>query len=366
MMMQGAESCGQRAGCPKRCSVLLLVALVGCVLVGCAKKMLPPSPDRFAPNLKEIVTRNRVRLELVFDEDLDPAKLSVDSFGVTSQSGQSLVVRGVAVGRRAGTVDLWTEPQEPVLYRILGRVEDRTGNVRRFSGRFRGSDRPDTIAPRITGITPDPGSAGRRRPVVRVEFSEPVDTTAEPSFFFVPGKWDSVFGLSWKADWQSFALIPGEGNQLAGVRNNTLAPEDTAARLRGLPPGIIYFLLPPGVQDLEGNRSREPAFTYFTADSVLNAVTVRGRVVSDRPWKTGLVFFHSPVNSGLAVVLADGSFSTRLAAGDYKVRSVADTDGDDKAELSTQVIDFRTEQESLVLRLEPETTPKPLRQYREP
>ncbi len=348
----------------RKAAVLLLVGAILCGVGGCAKKMLPPSPDRFTPNLEEIVTRNRVRLELRFDEDLDPTRISADSFTIQGPEGRSLTVRVATAGRRTGTVELWTEPQEPVLYRITGTVADRAGNIRRFNSRFRGSARMDTIAPRVLKITPEPGSAGRRRPIVRIDFNEPVDTAPGLSFLFVPAAADSFFHTRWEPDGQTVIWQLGERGE--GGKDSTLGGRDSVADVRAILSGVIYFALLPGVTDLEGNRSEEPVFTYFTADSALSALPVRGRVVSSTSWQVALVFFYSPISPGLAVVRADGSFSTVLAAGKYRVWAAADENGDNQAELVSPTTEFATEQESLNLHLQYSETRKPLAAYRQP
>ncbi len=341
---------------------LVLVILFLAFFAFCAKKMLPPSPDRFPPRLELIRTRNRVRLELVFNEEVDPARLLADSFVVTGSSGQPLAVRGAAGGRRSNSVELWTAVQEPVLYQVRGTVIDAAGNAGRFTARFRGSNRPDTVAPRVTGIAPEPGSAGLRHPAVRVQFSEPVDTTTTPVCFFVPANLDSAYRPSWATDWQTFVL-QDTGFKEPGVRAVERAEADS---VQPGSVGIVYFMLMPGMPDLEGNQTRSPAFTYFTPDSVLSAVSVRGQA----RWKhgavgTGVVFFNSVESPGLAPILPDGSFATMVRAGAYTVRAVADTNADQLADLASRPVVFDTREESLQLDFEPEMLPRPVKEYRE-
>jgi hypothetical protein len=72
----------------------------------------------------------------------------------------------------------------------------------------------------------------------------------------------------------------------------------------------------------------------------------------------------SPRTSGLAPVLTDGSFATKVRKGEYEVVAVADTNGDGLAELASPVLKFNTDAESLSLTLEPESLPKPVNAYR--
>ncbi len=341
-----------------RVQVAVLVGLV--LLSACAKKMLPPSPDRFPPHLQEIDTRTRSQVALVFDEEIDGTRLAPDSFRLTGPAGETLVLRGASLGRNDDEVQLWTPTQEPKLYDVRGIVWDRAGNPARFRGRFHGSSKQDTIAPRVTQVMPSPGSARQKRGVaIRVTFSEAMDTSGVLDYTFVPAEYDTQFKRAWTSDWQTLSFT----------------------RLESLPTGaVIYFLLQRQAKDLEGNRVKGPAFTYFTSDSVFEAVPVKGRAQwHNGPLGTGTVLFQqagtrsesagpdlvmSVRTRGLAPVLSDGSFSTKVRKGEYEVVAVADTNGDGLAELMSPAVKFNTDAESLSLSLEPESLPKPINAYR--
>jgi hypothetical protein len=346
---------------------ILLVVVVS----SCAKKMIPPSPDRFAPGLVEVQTRSRSQVTLVFDEEMDGPKLRPDSFLLTGPAGETIALRGASLGHVKGEVQLWTPIQEAKLYELRGVAWDRAGNKTRFRARFRGSTKQDTIAPRVTSVEPALGVVRQKRVVKpRVNFSEAIDTSGAVASMFVPSWYDTVFKRSWTADWQTL----------------NFTTMDT------LPNGaIVYFLVQPGARDLEGNRVKDPAFTYFTSDTILDAVPVKGRVV--RPGETtltspfsGAIFFTEsasvrvitdsllpprteslPVRTtGLAPVLANGSFATKLRKGEYEVVAVADTNGDGMADLVSPAVKFNTDAESLNLSLVPESLPRPFNAYRRP
>ncbi len=358
-----------------------VVLLLVCVLVmGCAKKMAPPSPDRFAPRLAEIRTLNRVRVELRFDEPLDPSSVVADSFSVLGPDGAPLQVRGAVQGRRSDRVELWTWPQRLVVYEVRAVVRDAEGNVGRIRGRFRGSSRIDTIPPRVTDVRPAPGCTGQRALEVRLSFNEPIDTTARPEFLFVPSELDSVMQPSWDADWQTLVLtrpalrvgrdddagqpgrVPADSAAArALVPGDSLVPADSAPE----PEQLVYFVLFPTVADLEGNRMLDAAFTYFTNDSVFEADLVHGRAV----WRegllgTGVVFFDTGPAVGLTSVNHEGTFATRLKPGTYGITAVSDTDGDGLVDLVCRVDSFATAAESLDLIFQPETLPQPIHGYR--
>ena len=351
---------------------LVLLLAAGCGFAVCAKKMLPPSPDRFAPRLEEVRTRNRVRLELMFDEGIKAEDLAVDSFEITGPDGSPLTIRGAAGGRRGGSVELWTTPQAPVVYEVRGAVVDDAGNPGRFRARFRGSDQVDTVPPRVKRITPIPGSAGQKMPSVRLEFSEPVDTAEGISWLFVPARWDTAFEPNWASDWQGFSLsvpvrkgdkiqrpLPSTSEEGSPPGVNTEEGASDSAK------GIAYFLVLPGVKDLEGNESRSSAFTYFTPDSALEGTLVHGKAAwQEGSFGTGVVFFNSDQTPGMAPILADSSFAARLAPGEYSVMAVADTNGDRLADFASSPFQFNTQQESLELLLLPESLPRAIPEYR--
>jgi len=347
----------------QKCGILM-AALVVLAVTGCAKKMLPPSPDKFPAHLQEVETRTRSQVALVFDEEIDGAKLSPDSFQMTGPAGETLALRGASLGRRGDEVQLWTPTQELKLYEVHGVVRDRAGNPTRFRARFQGSSKRDTIAPRVVRVEPGPGSTRQKRGVrVRVTFSEAIDTSGVVDYVFAPAEYDTQFKRSWTSDWQTLSFT----------------------RVESMPSGaVLYVLVQPRVTDLEGNRVKGAAFTYFTSDTLFDGVPVKGRATWPGALGTGAVFFTEsaavrvvtdslepprteslPVRTtGLAPLLTDGSFSTKVRKGEYDVVAVADTNGDGLAELVSPAVKFNTDAESLSLSLEPESLPKPFNAYR--
>ncbi len=330
--------------------ILVATGLVAALVSGpgCAKKMLPPSPDRFAPHLVMVTTRGRSSLELEFDELIGPEGLASDSFIITRDDDSLLAVRGVTLGRRDGRVALWTGLQSPRVYRLGGVVRDTARNPGRFRTRFMGSARADTVAPEVARVEPAPWATRVPRPLMRVEFSETMDTLQRPALLMLPARYDSLVRVSWNSDWQglSVGFLPrrpaGDSVPEAGAGGDTPAgatadtgtaetgkkglPTDSGAPLPAPPADRVYALLLPGLRDLEGNPSRRPGFSCWTADSLFDGVNLSGRVAAFAGW--GAVLFHDSVTAALAPVLEDGSYSARLAAGRYDVEAVADTDLD--------------------------------------
>jgi hypothetical protein len=256
-----------------------------------------------------------------------------------------VALRGISMGRQSDRIELWTWPQSTGLYEVRGRVLDKAGNPGRFRGRFRGSDKADTIRPRVTGIQPQPGASGNARPKLAVQFSEALDTMSQLSYTFVPSMFDTVYRRRWREDWREVSFVPDDTID-SGVK--------------------VYFVLHGSGQDLEGNRLSGSAFTYFTPDSVFEGKPVHGTVTWRGPFGTGLVLFGDTATTGLAPILSNGSFGTKLDSGRYQAMAVADTNSDGAVDLVGGPVEFQTEQESLAIQLEPtpDSVPRAINAYR--
>jgi len=301
----------------------------------CAKKMLPPSPDRFPPHIVEVNARTRVQVELVFDEELDPARFVPESVSITG-----LRIRGISRGRDRMRILVWTEPQSHQRYFLQGVVWDMAGNPGRFRASFLGSNRIDTISPRVVAVSPAPGSVNLWRGVrIIVRFSEPVDTSLPLNYMIVPEEFETLFHRVWEPNWQEVNF----------VCRDSIGPGK-----------VFYFLLNPGFQDLENNIGLTPAWTYWTTDSVFEGVTVKGKTVVHR----GTVFFDQEKTKAVAPILADGSFEVKVPAGVYSVFGVSDTNSDGLVDLISLPVEFNTASESLKLIMVPESVPRRVNDYR--
>ncbi len=300
----------------------------------CAKKMLPPSPDRFPPRLLEATSRSRAQVELLFDEEIDPRRLAPESLVIVGGE-----IRGISMGKTQSRILVWTQPQKSQNYEIKGAVWDIAGNRGRFHINFVGSSRIDTIVPRTVEIEPAPGSANLNRGIrIRVRFSEPIDTALPLDFVIIPRKLETTFSRSWSPDWQELRFI--HRDSITSGQN-------------------CYFLLFSGIKDLEGNSSIAPVWTYFTSDSVFDAVRVRGRCSVTK----GVVFWNQEQTEAVVPILADGSFELKIRPGRYLVFGVGDTNQDGLVDLKSEEVEFNTSAESLRLLFGAESLPRRINEY---
>uniref|UniRef100_A0A7C6EA54 SbsA Ig-like domain-containing protein n=1 Tax=candidate division WOR-3 bacterium TaxID=2052148 RepID=A0A7C6EA54_UNCW3 len=307
--------------------------------LACAQKMLPPSPDRFPPRLAEIEVLNRTKLNLKFNEEISAQSVTKDNFLIYSTQNETLSVKEVMISRRGDIITLVTEKQNPIHYLIQAQVSDLAGNRAKLRSRFLGSVKKDTIPPRIVEITPKLGSTKQKKITIRLRFSEEIDTLRPLNWAILPKSLKNRFEQSWQSDYRNLDLtLP-----------DSLGPDT-----------IVYFTLLPTIFDFEGNRLTGPGFTFFTSDSTLNTKLVTGKIqYQNRPITQGLVIFAQVYDSlralALTVVDSIGSFALQVREGIYEVTAVADTNYDNRVDLSGRIKEFNTTAQELLIEVHPDT-----------
>jgi hypothetical protein len=301
------------------------IALISFILFffSCAKKMLPPSPDRFRPHLLEINPVNRVRLDLVFDEDINISKLTTENFHITSVNGATLQIRTLGKSNNRYTISLFTTPTKPGQYLLSAIVEDMNNNVAQIDSRkFQSSTFIDTFAPKITSFSPKVGAIKRYKNIlIDFTFSEPMDTTSTVNFIVTPLDKNKINWV-WSKDWQ----------------NITFGYPDSL-----IPNTIVSFVLLPTLTDLENNRLDACGYTFFTTESILPAVLVSGNLFyQEKPFANGIVVFTSNSVKTLAVSDLSGNFSARLDSASYTITAIADTNHDGFVDLFAEKTGFNT------------------------
>lgn len=275
-------------------------------LLACARKMLPPSPDRFPPRLLGCEALDRRRVELRFSEPLDTNSLYPGRYLITSDV-ETLKVEVVVQGVGPTSLLLFTEPQAERSYELSGVVEDMAHNQARLRARFRGLPWPDTIRPRIRSIIPGPGSTiGRGRVGLAIRFSEPMDTAYPVSYRFLPGSVVVDTGPYW-------------GPGLDELRLLATLPSEVST---------FYFLVSSQLTDLDQNPLEAWGYTWFTTDSVVPGVRVFGRLTHlGTPVSGVAVFCDSAGPRACGVAEEDGWIFLHLPEGVYEVRAGAAPSG---------------------------------------
>jgi hypothetical protein len=220
--------------------------------------MLPPSPDRFPPNLLEINPINRIKLDLVFDEDINASKLTSQSLTVTSGNGETLKIRTLTRGKTANIISLFTESIKLEQYYLTGVVEDKFGNIRNIINKsFKGSAVIDTFRPTITTVVPKIGATKIYKKIYfDFGFSKPMDTLSVINYLVYPLDKNKI-RWEWSRDWQNLTFSYPD----------SLSPHTT-----------VYFILQPTLKDLENNRLENCVYTFFYTDSVLPPILASGNL----------------------------------------------------------------------------------------
>jgi len=310
--------------------------------------MLPPSPDRFPPRLAEIEAQNRTKLYLKFNEAIDAKTISKDNFLITASTKETLMIKEITTGRKSDIITLITDKQSPIRYSLWAKVTDLEGNWAQLQTRFLGSGTKDTISPRILEIKPKAGATEQKKNVrIEFRFSEEIDTMITAAWAVLPIDLKTRFQTNWQPDYR----------QLTFTLKDSLGGDT-----------VVYFILLRSVLDFEGNRLLAPGFTFFTSDSVLKTKLLTGTVkYKDRPMTEGLVIFDQTQDSIKSVALAPldsfGSFAIQIKDGIYDVKVIADTNFDDRIDLTGKILGFNTTTEQLFIEVFPDSLAKNLDWY---
>ncbi len=255
----------------------------------CAKKALPPSPDKFAPGLKEIVSKNRTTIQLLFDEEIREGSFLLFSLSET------LKIKATKI--KGDKIYLTTEPQKKKRYNLYGAVTDLAGNRRWFKSHFLGSEIKDTIRPEIKEIE-------FIKSGLTITFNKPMDTS-HLSFFVFPVKRER-FQIRWSAEWERLSL------QLT----------DTIL------PSYLSFLIRPTLTDLEGNRLKRGATFQKFFDTLIVTQPQSGKVLLNEKGVEGATVILKDSIVSFALTDTNGEFKLRLKPGVYNVRAIYDADLD--------------------------------------
>ncbi len=243
------------------------------LLISCAHKAPPLVKDRMKPKLQSIVALNNMQLQLTFSEDIDTLNLTTDNFIITTDE-DTLGIRNLYPSLSAAEIVAITELQMDIEYSVNGYVYDTAQNKGAFIYRFKGTSRPDTIAPWIIKY-----SEGRNKTAFYFQFSEAMDTTFF-EFFMIPKK----------------NII----SQWRNLRICYLIPADTIDAFAF--DTTYYIYINQGCRDLSGNLFGT-LVTSITPDTTFKSFILKGSVhLNDTLVKTGLVLLRRESALGIALI----------------------------------------------------------------
>ncbi|MEO0116678.1 MAG: hypothetical protein ABIK97_03935 [candidate division WOR-3 bacterium] len=293
------------------------------LFLSCAKKALPPSPDRFGPRLLEIICPNRTQVILTFDEGIKEGKFLILS------AKETIGIRSIKIKEKK--VNIYTQPVKKENYLLIGEVADLFDNLKYLKVRFSGSAERETIKPEIRDIS-------WVKDGLMVSFSEPMETT-NFQFFTAPGKRED-FSISWSEEKDKVMA------KWSGIFN--------------LP--YLSFLILPSLTDLEGNHLRAGRVYQRFFDTLIVTKRQEGKVMEKEKGVGGAIIFLSDSFSFFALTDKDGNFKLDLPSGVYKLVGIYDEDGDGLVDFSLTT-DLEVPAEPVFLRLLPEEKKMPISDY---
>lgn len=248
------------------------------MLISCAHKAAPPAPDFYPPELDRIMARDQHHLILRFSEPVDSTildSLSIEGLGI---------ITGHIIGPE---LYLLTEAMAKRVYHFTVVARDRALNRRFIKGKFRGSDRSDTIPPDIIETTPLPFATDVPRLIRgKVRFTEELDTTLTPQVYLRPGT--TRVERTWNKDMVRLELNYPDTLQSAA----------------------IYHLLILGrISDISKNEVTIARAFPFTTDSILQLIEIKSRV---NPPCTALILARKNDIVGISINLPISGFTIYL------------------------------------------------------
>ncbi|MEO0074910.1 MAG: Ig-like domain-containing protein [candidate division WOR-3 bacterium] len=306
---------------------LIFILIISSNNINCAKKMLPPSPDRFAPRLQQINPINKTRIDLVFDEPINVASLNPSDFQIISVNKQeTLAIKLLTYHPDFKTITIYTNPAINQSYQLLGTLEDRFSNTAIINRRFTASRVADTTPPQLISIEPKPATTNKNRNVYfEFKFSESIDTTTTPYFIIYPLDKTRIH-WQYTKDWQglTFGYAMRKQND---ITLDSLPPKTT-----------VYFILMPTLSDLANNRMSNCAYTYFTTESVLSPLIRWGTLnYQNNPYPNGIIIFSNQNQKVITISQLNGDFSVQLDTTFYQIIALADTNYDKSVDLYAEL-----------------------------
>jgi hypothetical protein len=296
------------------------------LIFSCARKLPPPNPDIFPPEIVDYFVPNNYTLKIKFNENLSP-QIDKEKFIIFS-SKETLKILSLFVEKEFLTII--TNPQKPLTYLIKGEISDLNNNILRFKLRFKGNPLPDTIKPFIQNIIIN-------KEGISISFSEPLVTT--DLYFFSSA---IIAETIWQEDKKNLLL-----------------------KFKEEPKEFSSFIILPTLKDLGGNRltAGEERFQIF--DTAIKFINLTGKVfLKESLSDNSILIFKNKNDNSLSFSLAKkGIFKTKVKKGKYQLVALLDTDLDFYPDFYYQEEQEWQTDTTIFINLLPVKEPKKLDEY---
>ncbi|MEO0090714.1 MAG: hypothetical protein ABIK77_07175 [candidate division WOR-3 bacterium] len=269
---------------------IFLPLLSAILIITCARKLPPPNPDIFPPEIEDYSVPNNYTIKIKFNENLS-SKVDLEKFSILSQK-ETLKIKNILVEKEFLTI--LTEPQKPINYTIFGEIEDLNNNLSRWKIKFKGNPNPDTIKPFIKNITIN-------QEKIEINFSEPIFDT---NLYYLLSP-SLPIETVWSQDRKSLIFL-----------------------FREKPKEFCSFLILPTLKDLGGNYlvSGEAVFQIF--DTTIKFINLTGKIfLQESLVNNSLVIFKKEDFISFTLTKKD-IFKTKIKEGKYQIISLLDQDWD--------------------------------------
>jgi len=257
------------------------------LIFGCARKLPPPNPDIFPPEIVDYFVPNNYTLKIKFNENLSP-QIEKEKFIIFS-SKETLKILSLFVEREFLTVI--TNPQKPLTYLIKGEISDLNNNLSHFKLRFKGNPLPDTIKPFIQNITIN-------KEAILINFSEPMVTT---DLYFLSSP--IITETLWQENKKNLLL-----------------------KFKEEPKEFSSFIILPTLKDLGGNNLTEGEERFQIFDTAIKFINLTGKVFLKESLANNsiLIFKNRNDNSIVFSLARKGIFKTKVKKGKHQLIALLD------------------------------------------
>ncbi len=269
---------------------IFLFLLSSLLINTCARKLPPPNPDIFPPEIEDYSIPNNYTIKIKFNENLYP-KVDLEKFSILSEK-ESLKIKNIFVENDFLTII--TDKQKSVNYFLSGEVMDLKNNLSRWKIKFKGNPNPDTIKPFIKNITIN-------QEEIKIDFSEPLFDTNLYYLLSPPLPVETV----WSNDKKSLTFLFKE-------------------KLKE----FCSFLILPTLKDLDNNYliSGEQVFQIF--DTTIKFINLVGKIFLEESLVDNAIIIFKKEDFISFGLTKKGVLKTKIKEGKYQIISLLDSDWD--------------------------------------
>lgn len=270
---------------------IFLFLLFSVLIITCARKLPPPNPDIFSPEIEDYFIPNNYTIKIKFNENISPL-IDLKNFSIFSQT-ETLKIKNILIENKFLTII--TDKQKPINYLLLGKVSDTTNrNFSKIKIKFKGNPFPDTVKPFIKSLT-------ATQEKIEINFSEPILDT---NLYYLLSP-SLPIETVWGKDKKSLLFL-----------------------FKEKPKEFYSFLILPTLKDLGGNRLIKGEEIFQNFDTTIKFISLTGKVFLQESGVDNSIIILKKEDFLSFALTKKGIFKTKAKKGKYQIISLLDTDWD--------------------------------------